>query len=252
MLKHKLLQAGGDVVPQCVPRTLGCLQSKPAQDGSPRVLSLVYPVAKAKEPLLGSHLGLEPGIHVFYTAYLQELFHRLLAGPTVQRPLQGAQGRHHCGIDVAECAGRHPRREGRGVHAMICQEHKVGLQGGGGPGIRLVAAEHVQEIGCVSQILPRLDRRAVAPQPVKGSHDGRQLGRQAHRPAQGRPSLFLVHAGAVEHGQGRGHCSEGLHGCSLFGQRVHDAPHHLGQAPIGPQPEGQHFQLVVRWEALVP
>ncbi len=61
---------------------------------------------------------------------------------------------------------------------MVGQQDEIRIEGGHGIGVRLLAVEHVQEIGCMSHAGPWGDGIVSVAQPLPGGDDGGDDRRQ--------------------------------------------------------------------------
>jgi hypothetical protein len=102
-----------------------------------------------------------------------------LGGAAVQRAFERADGGDDGGVHVRERGGGDAGRKGRGVGAMLSVEQEVEVHGVDGFLARLLAFEHVEEVGGVRKRGQWRHWLEAAADAVVGGDDGGDLGGEA-------------------------------------------------------------------------
>ena len=178
---HDLINQHGHFVPLRLAGLLAhALRHRPEDFGA-RVAFLVDAVAEAHDAVpVGQRLH-QVGFDVVDAADGLEGDHHLLVGAAVQRALEGADGRHHAGIDVRH--GRHGGAGGKGggVDFVIGVEDQGDVEELGELRVGVLSLQHVEEVG--GDVGVRLRRQGLLA--VADAVEARHQGRHARHHAGG-------------------------------------------------------------------
>ena len=147
----------GEIVPEPLTGLAAGLLGHPLQDGGARVPRCVDPMTEAHQASLLGERRVGEGIHLIEAADLEERAHHRLPRAAMECPLHGAHAAGHGRVHVGERRRDHPRRERRGVQLVLCVEGEARVEGAGRHVGRLLAGQHVEEVGGVRQLLRWLD-----------------------------------------------------------------------------------------------
>ena len=129
--------------------------------------------------------------------------HHVLGGAAMRRARQRGDRRRDRGMQIGLGADHHAGRERRGVGAVLGVQDEIAVDQLRGVAARLLALEHPQEIGGVTERIVGRDRLEPGADARMGGDDHRHLRAQPHALAQRRRARIIGRV-RIEAGE-RGH-----------------------------------------------
>src|SRR5262245_6997534 len=184
----------------------------------------------------------DPGVGLGRRLDLLHHEHDLLVGASVQRALEGADGRDDGGVHVGHGGRGDAGGEGGGVELVIRVEDERHVEGLGGQRARRLAGEHAQEVR--GQALPWVgrDQGPAAADALPGGHQGGHLRGEPQGLAQRRLARVVGGIG-IERREGRDAGAQHLHGRGLPGQLAQHGDQLGRKAPVGRGGQRLHVGL---------
>ena len=178
VLERDPLEFERDVQQRVVPGDLEHLVRDLLDDGRPRVVVLVHPVAEPHQPQLAALDPADVAGHVVDRADLAEHVQHLLVRAAVQRAVQRGRGRGRRRVRVGLGAGHAAHRVGRAVLLVVGVQDEQHIQGVLEDRVRAVLGlghlvHHVEEVARVGQIVVRV---GVGQAPRMAVGEGRERG----------------------------------------------------------------------------
>jgi hypothetical protein len=145
--------------------------------------------------------------------FLQQL-HDLLVRSAVQPALERADGGDDARMQVRLGRANDAGRERRGVEFMLGVENQRHIEGASISGARLLAAQHVQEVGGVAEIRTRRNRRLSLAETIMHGDSHRNLPQQPLGLAKTSRARRVFRIG-IEVGQDADRTAKNIHrGCA--------------------------------------
>ncbi len=134
---------------------------------------------------------------------------------------------------------------------MVGQQHQIGIERRHSIGVRLLAVEHVEEVGRLPQTQTRLNRFLAVANPLPGGHQAGHDRRQQQR-LLARAVMGDVIGVAVDEAHRADRRAQDGHGLRVAREGAHDVEHRFGHEPLGLQRRLEQVQLVGIGQLVVP
>lgn len=248
---HGLFDCGALVVESHVACVLRELLGEDFEVRGAWVVGLIDAVTEAHDLVFLRELVERVLLGSFWRSDFVEHDHDAFVGAAVKRAAQAAYGGGDCAVDVAERADDDASAESAVVEAVISVQDEANVEGLGHRGRGLVAADHVEHVGCDGQGLIWRNEGLALTVAVECAEDGGRDGEErqsfvAHAGEVGRVGLGIDEAHRADCG------AEHVHGLCILGHARDELLDVCGHVVASADALLKVFEFGWLWEATIP